>query len=306
MHKEFFHRPVTTTLKCVAGRASVPAGQYADFIDHYYSAESTSRYASLERIYGIGLVSLGALIEGRGRRVNQADARRGGRLIQELPVLQVVANRIDDEARDDPDYDPDGVLANVITRSERELDGTGIPLENILKSNQRMALAKGLFHEGASNWFSNYAAGWSIFLGLLASPQFREMVDTSNVVTSAGVGLSAIALGAAARVLSERAALDELGYSSSIVSTLLHHSYDPELPKEKRAAKAALWATALDIAGAYALPQHNFAMFMAPPYSFIAYPISVGIGDELSFAAYNLALRKGRKVGGFVKRILKR
>lgn len=301
---EFIERPVTTTLKRVIKGASEPASKYAEVVDGYYTQDSKERLASLDRMYGLGLIAFGALIESRGRKVGIENARGSGRLIQELPVIQVVAEKIEAQPLDD--VTKQDVLREIITTIERQLDGTGIPLDNILASNQRTSLLKGVFHETASNWFSNYAAGWGLFLGLLASPQFKDFIDTANAQTIVGLGLSALALGSMVRIMTEARALEKLGYSSSIVSTLLHHSGDPTLTARKRALKAAMWATGLDIVGAYVLPQHNFAMFIAVPYSLFAYPISVGLGDELFSAAYNLALAKGVDLGGFAKKIFKR
>lgn len=257
---------------------------------------------SLQTAYGLGMITLGSFVEDENPRIKLNDESQVGRAFQQLPVLLKYSDELaglkvsqiaggDDSVKEYADqielkYAP----ARMDLADPSEVLTSGNPISRVL------------FHEATASTISNYASGWGLFLGMLGSGQFRNFVDTHSHTELAMIGIGSLALGSAIRIATETYRLHERLYCGSGFATILFHSGSDIADKSwRRAFKASVGATTLDVGGAHIFPWHAWAMVMAPPYSMAAFPISVGLGDQVTNGVYNLCLDGIEKIGKFLK-----
>lgn len=129
--------------------------------------------------------------------------------------------------------------------------------------------------------------GWGAYVGLLASPGFREMVEsngTNLTLTSAGLlmGMGAV------RMAVDYAVLKARNYSPDILETAtaqISGKLESDL-KLKANPWCGLLGTPIDIAISSLQPPYSAAWFTNPPYSIPAYILAMGV-DQGVFIATN-------------------
>lgn len=255
-------------------------GKFALALNHARGqGDQESQSSFLRRTLTESTVSMRLGLAEIGVRIGQRFSR-AGEFLTDLPIKLQFADDIANAAHSDDQ--------TKITQLSEEYGLTTKDLSTITHPDFRTRIVESLALNTIVYSLPRQVLGWGVFLGLLASPEFRDMVDQNVIATTLASGGLLLA-GGAVRARIDYKVLQDQGMSPDVYETtlgLLSGSIDNNM-ELKANPKWGFFGVPFDIGVSSIVPPFAGAWFFNMPYSVPAYLGAMYV-DQVIFAGTNI------------------